>query len=129
MLIMHLKKTKLKLEQKEEQISVQEQTIDSIETEIKNIESIPTKALIEAQKRERENLARVKVKEFEQVIKTINEVKGIHQETEQELITKGVLVRNDQGVLQFNINKETSALLESESPEILEAFTSGFKKI
>lgn len=123
-----LKENETEIEQKEEQISAQEQRIDSIETEIKNIESIPTKALIEAQKRERENLARVKVKEFEQVIKTINEVKGIHQETEQELITKGVLVRNDQGVLQFNINKETSALLKSESPEILAAFTSGFEK-
>ena len=122
-----LKENETAIEQKEEQIGAQEQRIDSIETEIKNIESIPTKALIEAQKRERENLARVKVKEFEQVIKTINEVKGIHQETEQELITKGVLVRNDQGVLQFNINEETRALLESESPEILAAFTSGFE--
>ena len=80
-----LKENETAIEQKEEQIGAQEQRIDSIETEIKNIESIPTKALIEAQKRERENLARVKVKEFEQVIKTINEVKGIHQETEQEL--------------------------------------------
>ena len=122
-----LKENEIAIAQKEEQISAQEERIDSIETEIKNIESVPTKALIEAQKRERENLARVKAKEFEQVIKTINEVKGIHQETEQELITKGVLVRNDQGVLQFNINKETRALLESESPEILAAFTSGFE--
>lgn len=113
------------IKRKEEQISAQEERIDSIETEIKNIESVPTKALIEAQKRERKNLARVKVKEFEQVIKTINEVKAIHQETEQELITKGVLFRNNQGVLQFNINEETRALLESESPEFLEAFNKG----
>ena len=101
-----------------------ESNIEKIKESIDNMEMLPDKELVAAQKEESYNMAIVKSREFNQALKSLIAVVDKHQEMENDLIKKGVIVEKD-GRFILQLDKSTEDSIKEKS--VYDDFMRGFE--